>query len=110
MFPSGAGADGARHRFYTGIPRAIRNLIHNRLWLSTVGYQLSTSLCRECEPTEAGAHSLDALLLAFLALFVVEVERVDEFAERRKPLLVGNLRLALLDRRLFDRRTLFFFG
>src|SRR5262249_26524996 len=50
------------------------------------------------------------LLLALFALVVIEIERVDELAEWREALLIGDLGLALFGDRLFDRRVVLVFG
>jgi hypothetical protein len=64
--------------FYTTTPTRIRKFIHNREWLSTEDWHLSTSLCLCDASTRTGT----GLLLPFFALVVIEIERVDELAER----------------------------
>src|SRR5690349_1086542 len=50
------------------------------------------------------------LLFTLFAFIVLEVERVDKLSEGRKPLLVGDLRLALFGGLLFERGTFLIFG
>ena len=75
--PICAAATHVHADFYTTTPAHVRKFIHNREWLSTEDWHLSTSLCL----CDASIRIETGLLLPFFAFVVIEIERVDELAE-----------------------------